>query len=127
MALYLDEVDVIRRALGLEHAHILGHSWGGMLAMEYALTQSAGLESLILADTGASMPQWVAEMRRLVAELPPEVQKTIQRGIPGSEWVIFENNGHFPHIEETARYLQEVGKFMTRVEAQTIRYGLGIL
>lgn len=79
MALYLEEVDVIRQALQLEGVHILGHSWGGMLAMEYALTQPNGLVSLILANTGASMPQWVAETRRLVAELPSGVQRTIQR------------------------------------------------
>ncbi len=55
MALYLEEVDVIRQALQLEGVHILGHSWGGMLAMEYALTQPNGLVSLILANTGASI------------------------------------------------------------------------
>jgi proline-specific peptidase len=76
--LYVEEVDVVRRALGLEDVHILGQSWGGMLAMEYALTQPAGLVSLILADTAASLPQWVAEVRRLVAELPPEVQQTLR-------------------------------------------------
>jgi len=216
MALYLEEVDVIRRALGLERVHILGHSWGGQLAMEYALTQPAGLASLIVADTAASAPQWVTEMRHLVDELPPEVQQTIQkheaggttdspeyqeakrifyrrhaggridprpdclnrmadkpgdevyhimwgpseffmtgtlkdwditgrlgeiraptlviggrydhatpvitetvhRGIPGSEWVIFENSGHFPHIEETERYLKVLDQFLNRVEAQ---------
>src|SRR3990170_3949714 len=77
MALYLEEVDVVRRALGLEHVPILGHSWGGMLAMEYALTKPAGLVSLILADTAASAPEWVAEMRRLIVELPSEVQQAI--------------------------------------------------
>ena len=75
--LYVQEVGVVRRALGLDRVHILGHSWGGMLVMECALTQPAGLASLILADTGASAPQWVAEMRCLVAELQPEVQQTI--------------------------------------------------
>lgn len=54
--LYVDEIGVVRRALGLDHVHILGHSWGGMLAMEYALTQPLGLASLILTDTGASTP-----------------------------------------------------------------------
>ncbi len=78
MALYLEEVDAIRRALGLEHVHILGHSWGGMLTIEYALTRPVGLASLILADTAASSPHWATEMRRLVAELLPEVQQTIQ-------------------------------------------------
>jgi proline-specific peptidase len=79
IALYLEEVGVVRHALGLGRVHILGHSWGSMLAMEYALTQPGGGESLTLANTGASMPQWVAETRRLVAELPSDVQQMIRK------------------------------------------------
>jgi proline-specific peptidase len=75
--LFVEELGVIRRALGLERVHILGQSWGGMLAMEYALTQPAGLASLILADSLASMPQWIAEINRLRAELPSDVQATL--------------------------------------------------
>ena len=213
--LYVEEIETIRQTLGLEHVHILGQSWGGMLAMEYALTQPSGLASLVLADTTASMPQWESETSRLVAELPPNVQKTlreheeanttdspeykeayrvfslrhicrldprpecvtrmatkpgdevyktmwglseikvtgtlkdwnivsrldeiniptlvvggrydeatpaltetIHRGIVGSEWVIFENSAHFPHIEETQSYLQVLVQFLNRIEAQ---------
>jgi L-proline amide hydrolase len=50
-----------------------------MLAMAYALTQPAGLAGLILADTATSIPRWAAEMRRLVAELPSDVQQAIQK------------------------------------------------
>lgn len=78
VGLYVEEVAVVRRALGIKHVHILGQSWGGMLAMEYALTQPIGLVSLILADTGASLPQWASEAKRLVAELPVDVQQTLQ-------------------------------------------------
>jgi proline-specific peptidase len=77
--LFIEELGVIRHSLGLERVHILGHSWGGQLAMEYALTQPAGLASLILADTLASAPQWAVESARLVSELPPDMQKTIQK------------------------------------------------
>ena len=69
----------MRAALGLDRVHLLGQSWGGMLGMEYALTQPAGLASLIIADSPASMIQWVAEANRLRAELPPEVQETLLR------------------------------------------------
>ena len=75
--LFVEEIDVVRQALGLERVHILGQSWGGMLGMEYALRQPAGLESLIAADSPASIPQWVAEANRLRADLPPEVQETL--------------------------------------------------
>jgi proline-specific peptidase len=77
--LYVEEVEVVRRALGLERLHVLGQSWGGMLAMEYTLRQPAGLESLIIADSPASMPQWVQEANRLRAELPPDVQERLLR------------------------------------------------
>lgn len=59
--------------------HILGQSWGGTLAIEYALRQPQGLVSLILADTTSSIPLWVAEANRLRTELPPEVNATLLR------------------------------------------------
>lgn len=77
VGLFVAEVGVVRHALGLDRLHLLGQSWGGMLGMEYALTQPAGLASLIIADSPASIPQWVAEANRLRADLPPEVQQTL--------------------------------------------------
>ena len=38
--LFLDEVAAVRDALGLDRIHLLGQSWGGMLAMEYVLTRA---------------------------------------------------------------------------------------
>ena len=75
--LFVEEVGVVRKALGLDRLHLLGQSWGGMLAMQYALTQPVGLVSLIVASSPASMPQWVAEANRLRADLPPDVQRTL--------------------------------------------------
>ena len=46
--LFLAELANVRDALGLDRVHLLGHSWGGMLAQEYALTQPDGLASLVL-------------------------------------------------------------------------------
>jgi L-proline amide hydrolase len=75
--LFVEELDAVRKALALDRLHILGHSWGGMLAMEYALTQPSGLASLTAADSPASLVQWVSEANRLRAHLPPEVQRTL--------------------------------------------------
>ena len=75
--LFVEEVDAVRRALGLERVHVLGQSWGGMLAMEYALTQPEGLASLIIESSPASMTQWVSEANLLRAALPPDVQETL--------------------------------------------------
>jgi pimeloyl-ACP methyl ester carboxylesterase len=51
-------------------------------------------------------------------EATPAITETVHRGIPGSEWVIFENSSHFPHVEETERYLQVLGRFLNRVESR---------
>jgi len=213
--LFLEELGAVREALALDRLHLLGQSWGGMLAMEYALTQPGGLASLTVADSPASMDQWVSEANRLRAQLPPDVQQTlvhherqgttdsqeyqdamlvfyrrhvcrldpwpdcvartfeklarypevynvmngpsefhvigtlktwditdrlagisiptlllsgrydeatpmivetIHRRIPGSQWVMFEESSHMPHVEETERYLQVSGEFLARVE-----------
>ena len=77
--LFVEEVDVVRQALGLERLHILGQSWGGMLGMEYALTQPEGVVSLIICDSPGRMDLWVEEANRLRADLPPEVEATLRR------------------------------------------------
>jgi L-proline amide hydrolase len=76
---FADEVETMRKELGLEQVHILGQSWGGMLAIEYALRKPSGLVSLILSNTTSSIPLWVKEANRLREELPPEVNATLLR------------------------------------------------
>ena len=78
--LFVRELHNLVDALGIrERHHVLGQSWGGFLAQEYALTQPHGLRSLVLADTAASFPDFVAETNKLRAELPPEVEATLRR------------------------------------------------
>ena len=74
---YTDEVDAVRAALGLGQIHLLGQSWGGMLAMEYMLTQPEGVASVTIASSPASMIQWVEEANRLREDLPPEVNAAL--------------------------------------------------
>ena len=78
--LFVRELHNLVAALGIaERHHVLGQSWGGFLAQEYALTQPRGLRSLVLANTAASFPDFVAEANRLRADLPPEVEATLRR------------------------------------------------
>jgi len=212
--LFVRELHSLLSALGIaDRHHVLGQSWGGFLAQEYAFTRPAGLRSLILADTAASFPDFVSEANRLRAGLPPEVeatlrrheeagttddpaymeacqvfyarhvcrldpmppevlaafewierdptvyhtmngpsefhvvgsirdwqskhrlgeiqvptllvsgrhdeatpalQETLQRGIAGSEWVVFEDSSHMPHVEERERFMRVVGDWLAR-------------
>jgi L-proline amide hydrolase len=77
-ALFLRELAALLEHLGISGRHdVLGQSWGGMLGMEYAVSQPAGLNALVIADSPASMKLWVSEANGLRALLPNDVQETL--------------------------------------------------
>jgi proline iminopeptidase len=76
---YVEEVETIRTALDLGRLHLLGHSWGGWLAIEYALHHGAALKTLLLEDTVADMPHLVSELERLRSALGSETIAMMQR------------------------------------------------
>jgi L-proline amide hydrolase len=76
--LFKDELTALLSHLGIgERYSLVGQSWGGMLAMEYALDQPAGLVSLGICDSPSSMILWVSEAKKLRAALPPGVDETL--------------------------------------------------
>jgi L-proline amide hydrolase len=78
--LFKRELGQLARALGIDRRyHLLGQSWGGMLAMEHALDHPSGLLSIAVCDSPASMRLWVEEANRLREDLPPEVHATLRR------------------------------------------------
>ncbi|HLZ62037.1 MAG TPA: proline iminopeptidase-family hydrolase [Ktedonosporobacter sp.] len=75
----VQEIGIVRQALGLEKVHLWGQSFGGVFSLEYALTQPQGLVSLILASSTPSIPLWIVEANRLREALPPEIQAILVR------------------------------------------------
>jgi proline iminopeptidase len=57
---FVDEVEQVRRALGLgrDDFYLLGHSWGGILAAEYALAHPENLKSLVISNMMMSIPDY---------------------------------------------------------------------
>ncbi len=53
-------------------------------------------------------------------ECTPAMAETIHHGIPGSEWVIFEESAHFSHAEEPERYASTMAAFLERVERNRV-------
>jgi proline iminopeptidase len=74
---FVAEVGQVRDALGLGRVHLLGQSWGGMLAAMYVLTAPPGLASLVLASPVIDSGRWADDCARLKAALPAEVQEVI--------------------------------------------------
>ena len=78
--LFLDELDNLLDKLGIASAyHLLGQSWGGMLAAEHAVRRPTGLKSLIISNSPASMPLWLDAAAALRGQLPADVQATLTR------------------------------------------------
>jgi proline iminopeptidase len=71
------EVEAVRQALSLSEVHVLGHSWGGFLALSHAGRHGRGVASLVLSSPLVSTAAWMEDAGALVAMLPPEVQATI--------------------------------------------------
>jgi len=214
--LFKDELTALLAHLGIADRYALvGQSWGGMLAMDWALEPRPGLVSLGICDSPSSMRLWVEEANRLRAELPAEVEATLREHeaagttdspeyeaavnvfydrhvcrvpqppcvvasftqlaadptvyhtmngpsefhcigtlkdwditdrldqitvptllvsgrydeatplimstihdrIPGSEWVVFEESSHMPHVEEPEKFRAVVGSFLARTDA----------
>ncbi|MFZ5792750.1 MAG: proline iminopeptidase-family hydrolase [Pseudomonadota bacterium] len=93
MARYVAEVETVRKALGLGPVHLLGHSWGGWLSIDYALTHPQAIKTLILSNTCGDMPHLVGELNRLRAALGAETVAMMQH---------HEAEGTFDHPEYQA-------------------------
>ena len=79
---FVDEVEQVRQALGLNRTNffLLGQSWGGLLAMEYALKYQDHLKGLIISDMMASIPAYNDYARtNLMPAMKPEVLAEIKK------------------------------------------------
>ena len=76
---FREEVANVRDQLELERIHLLGTSWGGMLALEHVLSGARGVVSLVLSSTLAFIDDWAGEQKRLRANLPADVIEILDR------------------------------------------------
>ena len=75
---FTDEVDAVRRAVGVSRWHVLGHSWGGTIALEYGARRPRQLAGLVIASPLVSTRSWITDADALRAELPADVQATLK-------------------------------------------------
>ena len=78
---FVEEVEQVRIALGLDSTNffLLGHSWGGILAIEYALKYQQNLKGLIISNMMASCPEYGKYAQTVLAkQFDPKVLDTIK-------------------------------------------------
>jgi len=74
---FVEEVEQVRQALHLDSSnfYLLGHSWGGILAMEYALKYQQNLKGLVISNMMASIPEYVSYAEKTL--MPAMDQKAL--------------------------------------------------
>lgn len=78
---FVDEVEQVRVALGLDASnfYLYGQSWGGILAIEYALAHQENLKGLIISNMMASIPAYNKYAEDvLMASMDPAVLNEIK-------------------------------------------------
>jgi len=102
----LKVLDAVRRSLGEERIHLMGSSYGGMLALAYASRFSERLLSLNSTGGLVDVPFASREMRRLVGELPAKTRATLRR---------YGARGEYLHPEYEAAALQFYRRHVCRL------------
>jgi len=77
---FVEEVEQVRQALGLnkDNFYLLGQSWGGLLAMEYALKYQDNLKALIISNMVASIPAYEKYNTELRAKMRKSLVDSLQ-------------------------------------------------
>ena len=82
LARYVEEVEQVRKALNLDASnfYMLGHSWGGILAMEYALKYQKNMKGLIISNMMSSCPEYGKYAEEVLAkQMDPKVLAEINQ------------------------------------------------
>jgi proline-specific peptidase len=75
---FVAELEAIRKALGVERWHVIGHSWGSALALEYAARFPEHTASAVLSGTFLSTSHWITGTNLLIRDLPDETAAAIR-------------------------------------------------
>lgn len=76
---FVQQVKLVRERLHLDEVHLLGHSWGTQLAIDYLLTGPPGVTSLILASPAINVQKWTEDNKALLRQLPDDAFRAIEK------------------------------------------------
>jgi len=77
---FSEEIDTVRAHLNLKTIHLLGYSWGTMLAVDYMLkTRPEGVRSLVLSAPCLSAKRWARDQKAYLSRMPREIQDAIDK------------------------------------------------
>lgn len=104
---FVEELAALVAALKLERFHLLGHSWGSIVAVEYVLSRRDGVASLTLASPVLSFPRYAIHGAKLRASLPAETQAVLDRA---------EAEGDFESREAQRATMEYYSRYFCRLD-----------
>ena len=144
---FLAELRELIESLGSDRVHLMGASWGTMLAVDFVLAHPDRVDGLVLSNPCLSVTRWVTmwgpndfkvtgtlanyeRMDDLAAiwaprlfacgrfdEATPESTRLFAARVPNSQLAIFENSAHMPMLEERDVYIDTLRSFLREVDA----------
>lgn len=106
----VEQVKAVKESLGLDEFYLLGHSWGGSLAVEYYMAYPEGIKGLILSSPLISTERWEADADTLIMHLPTKMQTTIAKANATGD---YDSKGY---KEADAYYWSQFGLRTTKKE-----------
>lgn len=104
---FVDEIELLRSELGYSEIHLLGQSWGTILACEFALKYPETVKSMVLSGPAMSISRFEGDARRLMKTLSVRSIEAISRA---------EISGDFTQIDYQEAVSEFNGKFVCRME-----------
>lgn len=98
---FREEVEEVRKYLDLDQFYLFGSSWGGFLAIEYALKYQSNLKGLIISNMTASIPSYVKSINKLRDQLPEEINQQLKN---------YEDKGDYKNSEYEAPLVEHLYK-----------------
>lgn len=163
--MFVKDLDAVRKHFGFKKVSILGHSWGGFLAMQYAIAHPESVDKLILLNSMSAtsddlmlfLQEWSKRMGPLMGNLekiktsdifrrtlfaqPFDLTETLKKlscktlivhgdkdpipvvtakhlhdNIPHSQFVVIQNCGHFPYVEQPEQLFTILHNFLQGTE-----------
>lgn len=126
VARFVEELGLVREAAGYRHIHLLGHSWGAMLALDFALLHPDGVRSVVFASPALSIPRWRDDADALVSGLPAETREILRRPeeagtVERAEYKAAAKEFYRRHLFRPAERPPYMGKSRDRVGKQVYR------
>lgn len=104
---YVEEVEAFRKKMRLGRPHVIGSSWGGMLAIAYALKYQRNMRSMITVGGLHNVPLTVREMQMMKKELPKATQEKFAR---------YESAGDYENPEYVKAVMEFYNKHVCRLD-----------